>query len=214
MKAIQYTRYGPPEVLHLAEVPRPVPGDGEVLVKIHVTTMTRTDCGFRAPEYFIIRFFNGFFRPRKQILGSEFAGVVEATGKDVATFAKGDRVFGLSAMNFGAHAEYLCMPEKGSIATMPANASFEEAAAVCDGLVLAKTYVGEIDFSNARDILVNGASGSIGSACVQLATYYGANVTAVCNTKNLDLLKSLGADRVIDYTKDDFTLDDGSMMPL
>ncbi len=208
MKAIRYLKYGPPEVLHLVEVGKPVPKDNEVLVKIHATTMNRTDCGFRTPEYFIIRFFNGFFRPRKTILGSEFAGVVESTGKDVSTYKPGDRVFGLSAMNFGAHAEYLCVPEKGSFATMPAKASFGEAAAVCDGLMLAKNYVGEIDFSQARAILVNGASGSIGSACVQLAGYYGAKITAVCNTKNLDLLKSLGADRVIDYTKDDFTLDD------
>jgi len=210
MKAIRYESYGPPEVLRLAEVRKPVPGDNEVLVEIHAATMNRTDCGFRAPEYFIIRFFNGLFRPRKQIMGNEFAGVVEAAGKDVSTFKKGDRVFGLSTVNFGAHEEYLCVPEKGPVAAMPANASFEEAAAVCDGLMLAKNYVEEIDFSAPRDVLVNGASGSIGSACVQLAKYHGARVTAVCDTKNLDLLTSLGADRVIDYTKDDFTRDDNT----
>lgn len=208
MKAVLYMQYVPPEVLALKEVEKPVPKDDEVLIKIHATTVNRTDCGFRTAEYFIIRFMNGFFRPRNNILGSELAGVVEAVGKDVKTFREGDAVFGLSAGKFGTHAEYICLPESGSITAKPRNMTFEEAAAVCDGLMLAINYVGKIDFKRAGKILINGASGSIGSACVQLAKYYGATVTAVCSTKNIELLKSLGADKVIDYTKDDFTRDD------
>ncbi len=206
MKAIVYTQYGPPEVLRLQEVPKPAPKDNEVLIKIHATTVNRTDCGFRKPEYpIIIRMVNGLFTPKKKILGSELAGEIEAIGKDVKTFKPGDQVFGLSTSNFGAHAEYICVPETGSITTKPANMSYNEAAAVCDGLMLAITYIRKIDFAHERKILINGASGSIGSACVQLARYYGAEITAVCDTRNLEMVKSLGADVVIDYTKEDFT---------
>ena len=206
MKAIVYTKYGPPEVLQLKEVPKPAPKDNEVLIKIHATTVNRTDCGFRKPEYpVIIRLVNGLFKPKKTILGSELAGEVEAVGKDVKTFMPGDQVFGLSTFNFGTHAEYICLPETGSIVTKPANMSYNEAAAVCDGLTLAFTYIRKIDFTNERKILINGASGSIGSACVQLARYYGAEITAVCDTRNLEMVKWLGADEVIDYTKEDFT---------
>jgi NADPH:quinone reductase-like Zn-dependent oxidoreductase len=206
MKAIVYTKYGPPEVLQLKEVPKPTPKDNEVLIKIYATTVNRTDCGFRKPEYrLIIGFINGFFKPKKNILGSELSGKIEAIGKDVKTFKPGDPVFGLSTYNFGTHAEYICLPETGSITTMPANMSFEEAATVCDGAFLALTYIRKIDFKYAPKILINGASGSIGSACVQLAKYYGAKITAVCTAKNFELVKSLGADEVIDFTKEDFT---------
>ncbi len=209
MRAIVYTKYGPPEVLQLKEVEKPTPKDSEVLIKIHATTVNRTDCGFRKPEYgFIVRLFNGLFRPHKNILGSEFAGEIEAVGKNVKEFKRGDQVFGLTTGNFGAHAEYICIPEKGSITIKPTNMSYEEAAAVCDGLMLAMTYIRRIDFQKSNKILINGASGSIGSACVQLAKYYGANITAVCNTKNIELVKSLGAEKIIDYAKDDFTRDD------
>jgi len=205
MKAITFTKYGPPEVLKLKEVEKPIPKNNEVLIKIRATTVNRTDCGFRNPEYFIVRIISGLFKPKKNILGSEMAGEVEAIGKDVKTFKKGDQVFGLSTLKFGTHAEYICISEKGSITTKPTNMSFEEAAAVCDGLMLAMTYIRDIDFKKVKRILINGASGSIGSACVQLAKFYGAKVTAVCNTKNLELVKSLGAEKVIDYTTEDFT---------
>lgn len=209
MKAVVYTRYGPPEVLQLKEVEKPTPKDDEVLVKVHATTVNRTDCGFRKPEYgFIIRLINGLWRPRRRVLGSEFAGEIEAVGKDVTTFNPGDPVFGLSTGRFGTHAEYVRIPETGSISAKPVNVSYEEAAAVCDGLMLAMTFIRKIDFRNSKRILINGASGSIGSACVQLAKYYDATITAVCNTRNIELVSSLGAVRIIDYTKDDFTQDD------
>jgi NADPH:quinone reductase-like Zn-dependent oxidoreductase len=205
MKAVVYTKYGPPEVLQLKEVVKPTPKDDEVLIRIHATTVNRTDCGFRKPEYFIVRFFSGLFKPKKNILGNEFSGEIEAMGAAVKTFKPGDPVFGLSTYNFGTHAEYICLPEKGSFTIKPANMSYNEAAAVCDGLMLGMNLIRKKDFTNAPKILINGATGSIGSACVQLAKYYGAKITAVCNTRNLELIKSLGAGEVIDYTKEDFT---------
>lgn len=206
MKAIVYTRYGSPDVLQITEVPKPNPKEDEVLVKVHFTTVNRTDCGFRKPDYFIIRLFNGLFEPKIKILGSEFAGTVEAVGSKTSSFKIGDEVFGLSTGKFGAHAEYICVPESGSIALKPHNFSFEEAAAVCDGLMLANAYLKDLDYSKPQRILINGASGSIGTAGVQLAKFFGAKVTAVCNTKSLDLVRSLGADEVFDYTQTDFTL--------
>jgi NADPH:quinone reductase-like Zn-dependent oxidoreductase len=206
MKAIIYTEYGPPEVLQLKEVPKPIPTDKEVLIKIHATTVNRTDTGFRSAEYFIIRLFHGLFKPKKQILGTELSGVIEAVGKDVQSFKVGDQIFGLSTFNFGTHAEYICMPEKKSIVLKPVNISFAQAAAVSEGLMLAYNYIRRIDFKKNPKILINGASGSIGSACVQLAKYFGADITAVCGTKNLELVKALGANEVIDYTAEDFTL--------
>ena len=205
MRAIVYTKYGPPEVLQLKEVPKPIPKDNEVLIRIRATTVNRTDTGFRNPEYFAVRIVGGMFKPKNTILGSELAGDVEAIGKNVTSFKVGDAVFGLKTYKFGTHAEYICIPENGSIALKPINMSYEEAAAVCDGLMLAINYVGKIDFKKNPRILINGASGSIGSAAVQLANYYGAQVTAVCNTKTMDLVKSLGANLVIDYLKEEFT---------
>lgn len=205
MKAIINTIYGPPEVLHLQEVEKPIPQPDEVLIKIHATTVNRTDCGFRQPEYLIVRLISGLFKPRKKILGSELAGEIEAIGKDVTTFKVGDAVFGLSTYNFGTHAEYICIKEKKSIALKPKNMTFTEAAAVCDGLFLAYANIQKIDFSNKPDILINGSTGAIGTAAVQLAKHFGATITAVCNTKNLTLIKSLGADHLIDYTQEDFT---------
>lgn len=205
MKAVVYTKYGSPDVLQLKEVEKPVPKDNEVLIKIIATTVNRTDCGFRQPEYFIVRLVGGLFKPKRKILGSELSGEVEAIGKGVRTFKPGDSVFGLSTFNFGTHAEYVCIAEEKSITTKPANISFNEAAAVCDGGFLALANIKKIDFTRNPRILINGASGSIGSASVQLAKYFGATVTAVCNTKDFELLKSLGADEVIDYTKENFT---------
>lgn len=205
MKAVVYPKYGSPDVLQLKDVDKPIPKDNEVLIRVKASTVNRTDCGFRNPQYLAVRLVGGLLKPKKQILGSELAGVVEATGKLVKTFKAGDEVFGLSTFNFGTHAEYICIQEEKSITIKPANISFNEAAAVSDGGFLALAFIKKIDFTNSPSILVNGASGSIGSACVQLASYFGAKVTAVCNTKDFELLKSLGAKEVIDYTKEDFT---------
>jgi NADPH:quinone reductase-like Zn-dependent oxidoreductase len=205
MKAVVYTEYGPPDVLHLVEVEKPTPKDNEVLIRVHATTVNRTDCGFRQPEPIIVRLFSGIFRPKRKILGNELAGEVEATGKDVKSFKKGDKVFGLTSDRFGAYAEYICLPEEVSIVTKPSNMTYEEAAAVCDGLMLAFNYLRRIKLQKGMKVLINGASGSIGSAGVQLARYFGAEVTAVCKTESLELVKALGADKLIDYRKDDFT---------
>ena len=205
MRAVVYDRYGPPDVLRLEEVERPVPKDDEVLVKIHATTVTRTDCGVRAATPFITRFFTGVRRPRRRILGAELAGEVEAAGAAVREFAVGDQVFGISAWLFGAHAEFICMRESAALAHKPAGMTFEAAAAVCDGGILALMGVRPANVRKGQRVVVYGASGSIGTAAVQLAKYFGADVTAVCNTKNIELVRSLGADRVIDYTQEDFT---------
>jgi NADPH:quinone reductase-like Zn-dependent oxidoreductase len=205
MKAIIHTQYGPPEVLQLAEVPKPTPKENEVLVKVHFTTVNRTDCGFRSAEYFISRFFSGLFRPKNQVLGNEFAGEIEAVGQNVKLFQPGDKVFGYNDITFGAHAEYMVIAEDGPIATMPANLTCEEAAPITEGGHYALCDIRAAKVSSGQKVLVNGATGAIGSAAVQLCRYFGAEVTAVCATKNLDLVKSLGAQVVIDYTKEDFT---------
>ena len=205
MKAIIHTKYGTPEVLRMAEVPKPTPNDNEVLIKIYAATVNRTDCGFRSAEYFISRFFSGLFKPKNQILGNEFAGVIESTGKNVTAFQSGDKVFGYNDITFGAHAEYMVMPETGAMTTMPANLTFEEAACISEGGHYALCDIRAAKVKAGQNIMVYGASGAIGSAAVQLAKYFGATVTAVCNTKNVELVKKLGADAVVDYTKEDFT---------
>ena len=203
MRAVVYDRYGPPDVLRLEEVKRPDPKEDEVLVRIHATTVNRTDCGLRSAEYFISRFLTGLRRPKRKILGMELAGEVDAVGAAVTEFEVGDHVFGVNG--FGAHAEFVCMRESAALAHKPAEMTFEEAAAVCDGASLALACLRKADLRKGRSILIYGASGSVGTAGVQLAKYFGADVTAVCNTKNVELVASLGADRVIDYTKEDFT---------
>jgi NADPH:quinone reductase-like Zn-dependent oxidoreductase len=203
MRAVVHDRYGPPEVLRLEDVERPVPKDDEVLVKIHATTVTRTDTGLRSAEYFISRFVTGLLRPRNKILGTEFAGQVEAVGAAVTEFEVGDPVFG--GTGSGAHAEYVCIRESGALAHKPASMTFDEAAAVYDGVSLALACLRKAGSLKGRSVLVFGASGSIGTAAVQLARHFGAHVTAVCTTKNVELVRSLGADAVLDYTKEDFT---------
>ncbi len=208
MKAIVYTKYGPPDVLQLKEVEKPTHKDNEVLIKIHATTVNRTDSALRKAEPFISRFVTGLIRPKKTILGTEFAGKIEAVGKDVTSFKVGDKVFGFSGTDFGAHAEYMIMPEKGSLTTMPANMTYEEAAPSSEGAHYALSFIRNANIQSGQRVLINGATGAIGSAAVQLVKYFGADVTAVCSTKNVTLVESLGADKVLDYTKEDFTKDD------
>ena len=205
MKAIVNTRYGPPEVVELKEVGKPVPKDDEVLIRIHAATVNRTDCGFRSAEYFITRLFSGLVRPRNPTLGNEFAGVIEATGKDVILFSVGDQVFGYDDRKFGAHAGYKTIAENDAITTMPADLTYSEAAAMCEGAHYALCDIRAAKVKSGQNVLVYGATGAIGSAAVQLLKYFGARVTAVCDTGNAGLVRSLGADEVIDYTSEDFT---------
>ncbi len=206
MKAVVYDRYGPPDVQRLEDVERPVPKEDEVLVKIHATTVTRTDCGVREGKPFLVRVFFGLRRPRQRILGTELAGEVAAVGTAVTEFAVGDDVFGsTAAFKSGTHAEFICMRESDPLAHKPAGMTFEDAAAVSDGAILALMCLQSVSQQTEQAILVYGASGAIGTAGVQLAKHFGANVTGVCSTKNVALVKSLGVDSVIDYTKEDFT---------
>jgi len=208
MKAAVHTRYGPPDVVRIPEVNKPTAKDNEVLVKVHATTVNRTDSGLRAAKPFINRFFTGLRRPRVTILGNEFAGAVEAVGSGVTSFQVGDRVFGYNGTRFGAHAEYLTMPQDGSLATIPADLTYDEAAASTEGSHYALSLIRKAKLRRGQDVLVYGATGAIGSAAVQLLKHLGANVTAVCASEHVELVTGLGADRVIDYTAEDFTKDE------
>jgi NADPH:quinone reductase-like Zn-dependent oxidoreductase len=205
MKAIVYTKYGPPEVARLTEVPKPIAKDNEVLIKVYASTVNRTDSGFRSAEYFISRFWSGLLRPKYPILGCEFAGIVEETGRSVTTFRKGDKVFGYNDKTFGGHAEYVTIAETDAVTHMPDNFSFEEGAAISEGAHYALADIRAAKVKPGQKVMVYGATGAIGSAAVQLLKHFGATVTAVCNTKNVGLVQSLGADAVIDYQTQDFT---------
>ena len=206
MRAVVHDRYGPPEVLRIEDVERPVPAEDEVLVRIHATTVNRTDCHRRAAKPFLWRFFSGLLRPKHRVLGGEIAGKIEAVGAAVSEFAVGDHVFGTSGPKLGGHADFLCRVERGVFTQMPDGLSFEDAAAIPDGALNALTCLRRAGLKPGQRIVVYGASGSIGTAGVQLARHFGADVTAVCNTANVELVRSLGADRVLDYTRgEDFT---------
>ena len=207
MKAIVYTNYGPPDVLHLKEVKTPVPGDSEILVKVMASTVNRTDCANLTAKPFIMRFGLGLLKPKNPIPGTEFAGDVEAVGKAVTSFKVGDKVFGFDDGVLSSYAEYLTISEDKGLAVMPDDYSYEQAAASSEGTHYAYNFINKVDMKPGRKVLVNGASGGIGSAAVQLLKYYDAEITAVCNTKNVELIKSLGANRVIDYLMEDFTKD-------
>lgn len=216
MKAVVYEKYGSPEVLHLKEVEKPTPKDNEVLINVYATTVHVGDTrmrSFRVPlKYWLpMRLFLGITKPKRTILGMELSGVIEALGKDVTRFKKGDEVFGLTGFDFGGYAEYTCIgadggdENKGMIALKPSNLSFEEAAAVPAGALTALAHMRKVNITKGQKILIYGASGSVGTYAVQIANYFGAEVTGVCSTSNVALVKSLGATTVIDYTTEDFT---------
>jgi NADPH2:quinone reductase len=206
MKAIVYKEYGSPDVLQFKEVKKPTPANNEVLIRVYATSVTSADCLMRRGDTIISRLFLGLMKPRRNILGTEIAGEIEETGKNVTRFNKGDQVFGFTGFGLGAYAQYKCMPENGSLVLKPTNINYGESAAVVDGATTALFFLKDkANIQRGQKVLIIGASGSIGTFAVQIAKYFGAEVTGVCSTANLDMIKLLGADKVIDYTEDDFT---------
>ncbi|MFI7705255.1 NAD(P)-dependent alcohol dehydrogenase [Nonomuraea sp. NPDC049480] len=206
MRAVTYYKYGAPDVLRIEEVQTPDPGDKDVLVRIHAVLVTATDATFRAGTPFVARMFTGPIKPKAKTLGGEFAGEVVAVGKDVTRFTVGDQVFADTGPALGAHAEYVCVPEDGALAVMPAGLDYAQVVAVLDGVLTALPFLRDnAHLHEGQEILINGAAGGVGRAAVQIAKHFGARVTGVCSTAKLELVKSLGADEVIDYTKEDFT---------